>query len=290
MIVDTHCHAWRQWPYDLNVPDPFTRGSVDSLLFEMDANSVDHAAIVCARIGGGPGGEGLPNSDNNDYVVDASQRYPDRLTAWVDVDSSWDAEHHQPGAAVRLARIIERTGARGFTHYFGTENDGWLRTEDASEFFNVASERNLIASLAISAAWFRDLSAIADRFPDVHVLIHHMSNPRQSTKRKTDIGALIGLAEYPNIGVKISGFNYNSATRWGFPYEDVSPLFREILRVFGPDRLTWGSDFPASRDHLTYRQSIEVVRTHCAFAGRAAIDAILGGTAARLLKLSPTPQ
>lgn len=286
MIIDTHCHAWRQWPYDTSVPDPRTRGSVDSLLYEMDRNGVDHAAIVCAQIGGGRGGDGFANAENNDDVVAAAARHPDRLTAWVDVDCVWRPDHHAPGAAARLRAELERTGARGFTHYVAAHNDGWLRTDEADEFFADAEQYRVIASLALGPAWFADLHAVAEAHPALPILLHHMGLPGQGDHRAADVDALLALAAHPSIGVKISGFNYNSLRRAEYPYDDSQALFRRIVEAFGPDRLTWGSDFPASRDDLTYRQSLDVVRVHGADLGEAAVAAILGGTAERMLAAS----
>ena len=50
VLVDAHCHVWRTWPYEGPVPDPRTRGAVEQLIFEMDANDVSHAALVCASL------------------------------------------------------------------------------------------------------------------------------------------------------------------------------------------------------------------------------------------------
>lgn len=286
MIIDTHCHAWSRWPYDMSVPDPETRGSVESLLYEMDSHGVDYAAVVCARIGGGPGGSGFSNDDNNEYVVNAARLHPSRLRAWIDVDCVWRNDHHSPGAAGRLREALEWSQASGFTHYVAPENDGWMRTPEAESFFDVAEQAGVIASLAVTSAWFADLSAIASRHPALPILLHHMSLPSKSIDRERDIEALLALATQPSIGVKVSGFNYNSDDSWDFPYRDSVNLFTRILQEFGPERLYWGSDFPASRDMLTYRQAIEVVKTHCAFAGDQAVAAILGGNAARLLGLS----
>lgn len=288
MIVDTHCHAWRRWPYDVTVPDPNTRGSIESLLYEMDRSGVDHAAVVCARIGGGAGGAGFSNEDNNDYVLDAGRRHPDRITAWIDVDCAWRPDHHSPGAADRLRRALEETGATGFTHYVGADNDGWMRSDDGREFFAVAAEAGAVASIAAGPAWLEDLGDIASEHPGLQILVHHMSHPSKGADRERDIAALAELARHPSLGVKISGFNYNSERAWDYPYPDSIALFGRILDAFGDQRLYWGSDFPASRDDLTYRQSLEVVRAHCASAGDAAVSAILGGNAARLLHL-PTP-
>jgi predicted TIM-barrel fold metal-dependent hydrolase len=285
MIVDTHCHAWRRWPYDRSVPDPSTRGSVESLLHEMDANGVDHAAVVCARIGAGSGGDGFGNEDNNDYVLSAAQRHPDRLTAWIDVDCVWRPDHHAPGAAARLRAALEETGASGFTHYVTAENDGWLRTDDGREFFAVAEEAGVIASLAIGPAWWEDLAVIAAQRPRLAMLIHHLGTPAVGPERERELPALLALAAQPSVGVKVSGFPYNAERRWDYPYPEAIDLFTQLLSAFGAERLHWGSDFPASRDQLTYRQSLEVVREHCGFAGDAAIAAILGGSAARLMGL-----
>lgn len=283
MIVDLHCHAWRRWPYDVGVPDPDSRGSIDALLYEMDANGVDHAAVVCARIGGGRGGDGFPNEENNDDVRAAALRHPDRLTAWVDVDGVWRPEHHTPGAAERLRRELDRTGARGVTHYVAAENDGWLRTDDADAFFGIAAEAGIVLSLAASPAWLDDLAPLATRHADLPIVLHHLGMPRRGPGREEDLQALFRVAAVPSIGVKVSGFHYNSAHSGEYPYPDAVELFRDVRAAFGDDRLYWGSDFPASRDMLTYRQSLEVVRTHCAFAGDDAIRRILGGNAERLL-------
>ena len=32
MIIDSHCHAWKIWPYLPEVPDPENHGSIELLL------------------------------------------------------------------------------------------------------------------------------------------------------------------------------------------------------------------------------------------------------------------
>lgn len=283
MVIDGHCHAWRHWPYDRAVPDPTTRGSIESLLHELDQHGVDHATVVCARIGGGAGGDGFPNPDNNDYVSDFARRHPDRFTAWVDVDCSWRPEHHRPGAAMRLREELERCGARGFTHYVGPENDGWLSTDEGRELFRTAAELGVVASLAAGPPWFDDLAEIARDNPTLPILLHHLSGARlRPEERDVDVARLSVLADLPNVGVKVSGFNYHASRSWEFPYPEAQQLFRRVRDLFGPRRLYWGSDFPASRDMLTYRQAIEVVRSGGVVTGPD-LDLILGQNLERLL-------
>lgn len=288
MLFDAHCHAWRRWPYDTAVPDRASRGSAEALLYEMDTHGVERAAIVAARIGGGAGGDGEANEDNNRYVARFAATHPDRITAWVDVDCVWRPEYHTAGAATRLLDEVERAGASGFTHYFGGENDGWLRSEDGRELFASAARTGLIASLAVSMPWFDDLRQTAIDHPTLPILIHHLGQPRSSE----DLEGLLGLADLPNIGVKVSGFNYSTLRFWDYPYPDVQNRYRRIANAFGPMRLYWGSDFPASRDQLTYTQSIEVVREHSAFLAPGELAGVLGDNLAALTadpRLTPPP-
>ncbi len=60
-ILDSHCHAWRRWPYPPLVPDEDSRGTIDQLLYEMDTNGIEQALVVCAAI--------EDNPDNVEYVA-----------------------------------------------------------------------------------------------------------------------------------------------------------------------------------------------------------------------------
>ena len=285
MIVDSHSHAWRMWPYDTNVPDPSSRGSAEALLYEMDTHQVDRAVVVCARIGGGAGGDGFANEDNNAYVAGFAQAHPDRITPWVDVDCSWRDEYHQPGAAHRLVHELEQSQAPGFTHYLGAENDGWLRSDEGREFFRVAADAGVIASLSLgSPDWFEDVVAIAKDNPTLPVLLHHLGLPRDARLEQ-----LLVCAAVPSIGVKISGFHYRSRRAWDFPFTDAIADFREIHRSFGSHRLYWGSDFPASRDAVSYVQTLEVVRTYCDFLPASDVKLIMGENLDELLTERAVP-
>jgi predicted TIM-barrel fold metal-dependent hydrolase len=137
----------------------------------------------------------------------------------------------------------------------------------------------MIASIALVAPWLGDLRALAAENPTMPFLLHHMTHPRS----QADLEALLALADLPNVGVKISGFNYVATQKWEYPYPEGRRILRAIADAFGTRRLYWGSDFPASRDELTYRQAIEVVRTHADFLDEAGLDAVLGDNLAALV-------
>jgi predicted TIM-barrel fold metal-dependent hydrolase len=274
MIIDSHCHAWRTWPYQPPVPDPTTRPMVEQLLFEMDRHHVDQAVVICARIDHNP--------DNNDYIAACIGRFPDRLHQFADVDCSWTSTYHAPGAADRLAETIRTYRLTGFTHYVRADDDGaWYLSADGLAFFRTAAEARQIASLAIPARLQPVLRQVAERFPSLPILCHHMAGARLSDE--TTLANILPSAALPNIHIKLSGFHYVSRVAWEYPYADCAPVVRALYEHFGPERLHWGSDYPVVRRAMTYQHALEAVRTHCDFIPAADQARILGDSLHDLL-------
>ncbi len=276
MIIDSHCHAWPRWPYQPVVPDD-GRGAVEQLLWEMDQNGVDRAVLVSARID--------RNEDNNAYGAACVAAHRDRLHQFADVDCKWSQEYHTPGAADRLRAMADRFPIEGITHYVGSENDGWMRSDAGIDFFRAAAERRLIVSLAASPAWQEDIRGVAQAFPSVPILLHHLAGiGGWNGGREDGVRRVTAAATLPNILVKISGFYYGSDRPWEYPHSETLWVVRALYEAFGPHRLCWGSDYPVIRRALTYRQAIEAFRTHCSFVSPADRAAILGGTLDTILR------
>ena len=69
----------------------------------------------------------------------------------------------------------------------------------------------------------------------------------------------------------------------------VRPAIEECVKRIGADRIMWGTDMPIVSRFWTYRQNIDFIREHCDFLTKEELDAILGGTTARLLGVDSTP-
>jgi len=274
IILDSHCHAWRVWPYPPLVPDEASRGTIDQLIYQMDVHGVGQAAVVCAAIENNP--------DNIEYVSFARSRYPDRIHVIADLDCTWHETYHRTGSADRLRALADRYPLAGFTHYLGPDNDGWLASDEADALLTAAEERGLLVSVAADPVWQADLRVLARRHPGVPILCHHLGGVSVSAD-PAGLRALIESVSCPNIYIKASGFHYASPRGWDYPWPDAVPLFRQIFEAFGPERLCWASDFPASTRHCTYRQSLEVVRMHCGFLRPDDLSQLLGGTLQRIL-------
>jgi L-fuconolactonase len=271
MIIDSHTHAWRRWPYQPPVPDPESRGIVEQLLWEMDRHGVDKAVLVCARI--------EHNPDNNDYVAECVARHPERLVQFADVDCSWSDTYHVPGAAQRLDSAARQYGLKGFTHYLKSDIE-WFSSAEGRTFFAKAEERKLIASLALGPQWQPALRTLAKQFPTVPFLCHHMAGARMGQESMDEV---LRSAEVDNIYIKLSGFHYVSNTSWDYPHSDTHAGVRKLYAHFGGHRLCWGSDYPVVRFNMTYQHALEAFRTHCPFITPVDRENILGQNLQNLL-------
>ncbi|MET0772515.1 MAG: amidohydrolase family protein [Candidatus Limnocylindrales bacterium] len=279
MIIDSHTHAWRVWPYaTASVPDPSTRGSIDHILFDLDRHGIDRAVVLAACVDHNP--------DNDAYVLEGAARHPDRLVAFPDVDSVWSDTYHRPGAAARLRARCESVSTAGIGHFLDEANDGWLTSEDADAWFREVRAQRLVMSIAAGPAWFEDIGRVAAHHPDVPLLLHHVGMIRHvDATAEGDVQALVALAIHPNIGVKASGFYAGSDETAEYPYPAQMTLFRRVYEAFGPRRVTWGSDHPvAAWEGCSLPQARDVVRRHAPFIRSDDLSLVMGGTIATLLE------
>jgi L-fuconolactonase len=279
MIVDSHCHAWRTWPYVPPVPDPTSRPAVKQLLFEMDECGVQEAVLVAARIDHNP--------DNNEYVAECVRRFPQRLYQFADVDCMWTPTYHTPGAADRLAEAVRSFTLRGFTHYVDADDDGaWFFSDDGRAFLSTAARLNQIVSIHLPVHLQPTLRRLAEQFPQTPFVCHHMAYP--VTGQGPDGAALkeiVASAKRPNIHIKLSGFHYAAPVGWEYPHTPSTYIVRALYENYGPERLHWGSDYPVVRWAMTYRQALEVIRTHCAdIIPPADMERVLGSSLHELLQ------
>ena len=276
MIVDAHCHAWASWPYQPPAPDPATRGSFEQLRYAMDSCGVERALIVCAEIEG--------NHDNNQYVHDKAREAADRFDFVIDIDSFWTPTYHRPGAAERLRAGLERWRPAGFTHYIAdpAADADWLLSEDGMALFELAAAANVIASIHCRPQHQARIRQLAQRLPDLTILLHHMGHPEPL--QPEGLAQILATAQCDNVHVKVSGF-YNSTTQppWDYPLADVQPIVAALRQHYGAGRLLWGSDYPVCRQYYDYRQALEILRHHCHFFTATEMDAVMGGNLSALL-------
>ena len=89
----------------------------------------------------------------------------------------------------------------------------------------------------------------------------------------------------PNLSLEVC-FPVRIGDKFDFPYREVIPTLEEMVGRIGADRLLYGTDMPFQNRHCTYRQSRDHIEKHCTSLSEEELGLIMGGTAARILKIA----
>ena len=231
----------------------------------MKNNKIDYATIVSAQI--------WHNNKNNEFINDSIKSH-NNLFQFFDFDSYWSDSYQKNNADERLKKICKSFNIIGITQYLGDDNAEWLISNEGKKLFEVISEKKLIVSFSCSSKHQKNIKIIADQYPDIPFLLHHMGG--MNIKRNDNI-EILKLSKNKNIYLKFSGYNYvlGEERRWDFPYNDAMWIYKEAYQNYG-SRMVWGSDFPVVKFSSTYRQAFEVLNKYCDFISDNDKNLILG--------------
>ena len=279
MIVDAHLHVWRMIP---NHPEPSTTivspcsdVPVELLMQYMGEYGVDKAVLV----------QPLYHGEDNSYVAESAAANPEQLAAVCYVNPREEKGKHT------LQYWVQERGCRGLRirpaisgeeKIFGDINSFpiWETAQDLGISINLLIQMNQIPILA----------RLAERFPQVPLLIDHMAFP-DVIAGPSDPGFknLLQLSRFPQVSVKVSGYYYHSSQNW--PYRDCHDFFKALHETYGAGRLIWGSDFPHVLLKSSYASILGLQERFYKYLSQAEIDAIMGGNAESLYwPASPSPE
>ena len=252
-MIDTHAHlvtgdtgnyppappSGALNPGDLD--DPMT---VERLLEEMDANSVDKAVLVQ---------RGSIYGFDSSYVCDCAARFPGRLTAVASIDMRKD------DCAERVEYWTKERGAVGIRmmEWVKGIDISWLDGEAARPAWQLAAERDIPVCVHFfpwnRAEGLARLDTILKEIPGLPVVIDHFAAIK-SDAGPPDHGVdapLEAVAAHDGVTVK---FTTIPLGRLEANEIDFRPVVSRVADLFGPERMMWGSDItqsPGTYSHMT---------------------------------------
>ena len=252
-IIDTHCHAGRNWF------EP-----IETLAFQMDRNGVDGAVLI--QHGG--------TYDNN-YLFESASTQPGRFKVVVMIDPEDD---DPTGTLTRLAE----QGAAGVRLAPASRVSG----RDPLALWKKAGELGIAVSSLGAAVDFGsdEFKRVLDSCPETTVVIEHLAGVGITSPPYADYERALECAERPNTFIKVPGLGEicprPPRLYPHFHFEDVPPLFEMAKEAFGVRRMMWGSDFPPSAGREGYANTLTGVLDHPAFSGGDDKEWVMGRTAA----------
>jgi predicted TIM-barrel fold metal-dependent hydrolase len=238
--------------------------SAEDVVASMDAAGVDRTVVF-----GFPWRDAKLCSWHNDYIIDSIKRYPDKLLGFACVQPL-DAKDAQ-----ELARCLD-AGLMGL---------GELGPD--GQRFDIEDKRILQASAEVLEQYDRPLLThasepmghsypgkgqtlpwkllkLAQNFPDVKMVFAHWG------------GGLPFYELMPEVGEHLRNVYYDTAASTYLYRFDVFPVGAQLV---GAERILWGTDYPL------LSQSKMLRRIRESGLSQDELDAVLGGNAARLLRL-----
>ena len=242
--------------------------TAEELVQAMEADEVEMSVAV----GYGWCDQGMAR-ESNDYLLEAGQRYPERIIPFCSVNPAWG-----DAALAEVERCVAQ-GARGIGELHPTSQGLDLATAACLDLFMDMARRHRLPVLVHSSEPVGHtypgkgdttpsvLMAFISRYPEATILCAHWG------------GGLPFYGLMPEVRAALANAYFDSAAS---PFLYTAEVFSLAVRAVGAEQLLFASDYPLVRAKRVLQQA----RAALEGAGEAAaLEAVLHGNAERLLGL-----
>lgn len=269
MIIDTHVHVisndQQRYPRRPGELPEWVQDLSGATLAALNGEAgIDRTVLVQ--------GFGAYECDNS-YTADCAAKYPDRFASVCIVDPL-----AQDGPD-RLTYWVKERGVRGVRLFTIEEPEIMVDDPRALPFWERAAALAIPVCIMMRFHQMPRLPALLERFPQVPVALDHVAVPRLREGPPYDIlKPLFDLADFPNLYLKFSSETVYAARRGK---STPTEFFSRLLEHFGPDRMMWGSNFPATHDRGLKEQFV-MARDELSFLPEEDQHWLFGETALKL--------
>ncbi|MCT4554035.1 MAG: amidohydrolase family protein [Pelagimonas sp.] len=274
MRLDAHQHFWalERGDYGWLTPDlaPIYRDFLPADLAPILKKwQIDGTILVQAA----------PSLAETRFMLDLAKDTPfiKGVVGWVDFDSPEAASH-----LIDLAQDPHLVGLRPMLQ--DIEDSNWVLQPRFAPVFETLIQHGLVFDALIQPRHLSALHHLAQRHPDLRIVIDHGAKPHIAKGTVTGWSeGITALAQLPNIHCKLSGLVTEAGPDWSEP--DLTPYLAHLLNCFGPQRLIWGSDWPVCTLASSYDRWVQICETFLAPLPDSARAAIFGLNAEHVYNL-----
>ena len=276
IMIDAHQHVWdrRRSPYAWLASEAMAPVRRDIGLAEglrhLDAAGIDGTILVQAD----------DTAADTELMIDtAADPRVVGVVGWVPLARPDEAERTIATSSPLLV------GIRSLIH--DRSDPDWLVSDPVQAGLSLLARSGL--PLDIPATLPRHLEVvgmIADRHPELIIIIDHLAKPPIGLAEREPWWTLIGqVAKRPNVLAKVSGLYAAGDDLAAWSPEQVAPYVDRAVETFGADRLIYGGDWPVAIIGGDYERTWPTIRGCLAKLSEDEQAAILGGNAIRWYRL-----
>jgi predicted TIM-barrel fold metal-dependent hydrolase len=244
-VIDSHVHVWKRdprYPFAKETTKPPEFDATPEMLLDlMHANGVEKTVII----------QVIHYRWDNSYLLDVLKQYPQMFRGVARVNPQ------DPEAPDHLSRLTEQ-GFRGVRLSPNAEpSSDWIQGALMPPLWQRCADLKVPMTILAPISRMPDIGRLADRYPDLTIVIDHMADCPVDQPRELD--KLIALKRHPKLFVKVS--HTWSLSHQPFPYLDAQEHVKRLHQAFGPRRLMWATDWPiVLNSHCTYQNALRLVR------------------------------
>ena len=227
----------------------------------------------------------------NSYVLDALNRYPDRLVGAAYFDP-WAPDSRQEFETVIASskfRVVKLECSEA-TGLCGLHPNARLDMPEIAWLWDSLERRGLVLTLDLGAIGSRSyqtdaVRTIAEVHPDLRIVIAHLGQPNPSAEADAELWSLwwdqIDLGLLPNVWFDTAALPAYLPDE-DFPYPTAERYLHLALERIGPSKILWGTDLPGLLRHLNYPQLVRLAELHTQSLSPTEQAMILGKNAMRV--------
>lgn len=286
-IIDAHAHLWLKQDTvvdgmeirtttrgrsmfmgeEVQMVPPFMVDGVNSA--EVFLANMDYAQVSAAIIT-----QEFIDGIQNEYLLDAQRRYPERFLVCGMVDFRKPSFIDDAKAMIGQGFKAVKIPAQRLVNVDGRRV--WLTSAEMMEMFGIMERKNIILSidLADGDCQVGEMNEIIASYPKLKIAIGHFGMVTRPEWQEQ-----IKLARNENVRIESGGITWLFNSEF-YPFNGAIRAIRESIELVGADKLMWGSDYPRTITAITYRMSYDFIAktpdlTHeekSAILGRNAVE------------------
>lgn len=272
MQIDAHQHFWHpgRGDYGWMPPD-------DPILSRAYAPADLWPQIQAAGVTGTVLVQAAPSVNETEYMLGIADATPwvRGVVGWVDFENPADVH-----VLRRLSGHPKFRGVRPMIQ--DIPDDGWMLREDVQWGYRAVCDLGLTFDALGFPRHLANFLTLMKRYPTMRVVVDHCMKPQIRAHSEAGFAhwadGMARIADQTGALCKFSALITEADADW--TVADLAPYAAHVLRVFGPQRVMWGSDWPVCRlrgEYADWRGAALQLTGGLTAADRAMV---FGGTAA----------
>ncbi|MDF2960805.1 MAG: amidohydrolase [Paenibacillus sp.] len=278
MRLDSHQHFWKldRGDYDWISPDMkaiHRDFGPSDLADHLKRNGIDKTIVVQAA----------PTLQDTEFMLGLAGDNESiaGVVGWLDLDS--------PDYREQYLRFKQHPAFVGFRVMIqGMEDADEVLRPPVVEALRYFAGEGFPVDLLMRSNQLPSVLKLLEAVPNLHGVIDHIAKPQIAEGQwEPWASQMEEIAAYPSIYCKLSGMVTEADHRQWKP-EHFTRYIQHIIRIFGKERVMFGSDWPVCLLAASYDQVIEVLEQALpeSWSSRDK-EALFGGNAMRFYRLNP---